>query len=280
MVYHSIGTKQPNVLQRWGILFKITSFVKLLDELGWNSLEDRRKLARLTLFKKMTISSQAHRENRPNDTLVPEYLHNLVPHTVGDRVGYVLRNAGKLDTVKTRLVASYNSFIPKTTRDWNTIMSTDNIHNSNIQKALTIESFKACYKREFFRTPNPLYKIENEHGNMHQTRLRLGLSHLRAHLFQYNLIDDPTCQFCNLEPETTSHYILRCPTYNRVRVRFLIGLTGLLDHNYISGLNDDKIVQLFLHGDPELDFDINSSIISMAQSFITDSKRFHLRVLR
>ncbi len=199
---------------------------------------------------------------------------------MGDRAGYVLRNAGKLDTIKTRLVASYNSFVPKTIREWNTLMSTDNVYNSNIQKALTIESFKACYKREFFRTPNPLYKIENEHGNMHQTRLRLGLSHLRAHLFQYNLIDDPTCQFCNLESETTSHYILRCPTYNRVRVRFLIGLTGLLDHNYISSLNDDKIVRLFLYGDPELSFDINSSIISMAQTFIIDSKRFHLRVLR
>ncbi len=160
--------------------FKITSFVKLLDELGWNSLEDRRKLARLTLFKKITISTHAHKENRPNDTLVPEYLHSLVPHTVGDRAGYVLRNAGKLDIVKTRLVASYNSFIPKTTREWNTLMSTDNVCNSNIQKALTTESFKACYKREFFRTPNPLYKIENEHGNMHQTRLRLGLSHLSS----------------------------------------------------------------------------------------------------
>ncbi len=205
----------------------------------------------------MTISSHAHKENRPNDTLVPEYLHSLVPHSVGDRAGYVLRNAGKLDIVKTRLVVSYNSFIPKTTRDWNLLMSTDNTYNSNIQKTTTIESFRACYKREFFRVPNPLCKIENEHGNMHQTRLRLGLSHRRAHLFQYNLIDDPTCQFCNLDPETTSHYILRCPTYNRVRVRFLIGLTGLLDHTYIASLNDDKIVQLFLHGDPNLNFDIN-----------------------
>ena len=260
--------------------FKNTSFVKLLDELGWNSLEDRRKLARLTLFKKMTISSHAHKENRPNDTLVPQYLHSLVPHSVGDRAGYVLRNAGKLDTVKTRLVVSYNSFILKTTREWNSLMSADNIHNTNIQKAMTIESFKACYKREFFRTPNPLYKIENEYGNIHQTRLRLGLSHLRAHLFHYNLIDDPTCQFCNIESETISHYILRCPTYNRVRVRFLIGPTGLLDHTYITSLNDDKVVQLFLHGDPELNFEVNSSIISMAQAFIVDSKRFDLRVLR
>ncbi len=51
-----------------------------------------------------------------------------------------------------------------------------------------VESFKACYKREFLRAPNPLHNVDNG-GNMHQTRLRLGLSHLRAHLFQYNLID-------------------------------------------------------------------------------------------
>ena len=154
------------------------------------------------------------------------------------------------------------------------------MNNHSIQRTGKIESFKACYKKEFFRTPNPLYRIENEYGNMHQARLRLGLSHLRAHLFQYNLINNPTCEFCNLEPEATSHYILRCPTYNRVRVQFLIGLTGLLHHKYITSLNDDNIVQLFLHGDPNLSFDINSSIISMAQSFIVDSKRFNLRVLR
>ncbi len=110
-----------------------------------------------------------------------------------------------------------------------------------LQQTDTIESFKACYKREYLRSPNPLYNIENG-GNMHQTRLRLGLSHLRAHLFQYNLIDNPICQFCNLEAETTSHYILRCPTYNAVRVRFLMGLTNLLDRNYIASLNDDKII--------------------------------------
>ena len=117
---------------------------------------------------------------------------------------------------------------------------------------------------------------------MYQTRLRLGLSHLRAHLFQYNLIDNPICQFCNLEPETTSHYILRCPTYtcyNTVRVRFQVGLTTLLDRNYMASLNDDKIVELFLHGDPLLNHDTNVDIISMAQEFIVDSKRFSLRIL-
>ena len=115
---------------------------------------------------------------------------------------------------------------------------------------------------------------------MHQTRLRLGLSHLRSHLFHHNLIDNPVCQFCNLEAETTSHYILRCPTYNAVRIRFLMGLTNLLDRNYIAGLNDDKIVDLFLHGDQALSFEININIISLAQSFIVDSKRFNMRILQ
>ncbi len=258
--------------------FKNTSFARLLSELGWDSLDDRRKLARLSLYKKMVISSHAHKDNRVDHVLVPEYLYSMVPQSVGDRAGYVLRNASKLDTIKTRLVVSYNSFLPKTTRDWNVLLS-ENANFKRIQQANTIESFKACYKREFLRSPNELYRVDNG-GNMHQTRLRLGLSHLRAHLFHYNLIDNPICQFCNLEPETTSHYILRCPTYNAVRVRFLMGLTNLLDRNYIASLNDDKIVELFLHGDPMLKHETNVDIISMAQTFIVDSKRFSLRILQ
>ena len=90
--------------------FRNTSFVRLLSELGWDSLEDRRKLARLSLYKKMVISVKAHKNNMADQILVPEYLFSMVPHSVGDRAGYVLRNAAKLDTIKTRLVSSYNSF--------------------------------------------------------------------------------------------------------------------------------------------------------------------------
>ncbi len=68
--------------------------------------------------------------------------------------------------------------------------------------------------------------------------------------------------------------------FNMDRVRFLMGLTNLLDAAYIAGLNDDKIVQLFLHGDPLLSFETNVNIISLAQSFIVDSKRFDLRILQ
>ncbi len=74
----------------------------------------------------MVISSHAHKDNQTDDVLVPEYLYSMVPQSVGDRAGYVLRNASKLDIIKTRLVVSYNSFLPKTTRDWNVLLSRKN----------------------------------------------------------------------------------------------------------------------------------------------------------
>ena len=52
---------------------------------------------------------------------VPPYLTALCPATVGRNVGYVLRNAGDLRTVLSKKVKLYNSFVPKTTREWNSL---------------------------------------------------------------------------------------------------------------------------------------------------------------
>ena len=49
--------------------FRNTSFARLLSELGWDSLEDRRKLARLSLYKKMIISAKAHKNGLTNQIL-------------------------------------------------------------------------------------------------------------------------------------------------------------------------------------------------------------------
>ena len=263
--------------------FKNTSYAKLLDELGWDTLEDRRKLSRLCLFKKMELSKKAHNENRLDEILVQPYLYELLPGTVGDRSGYVLRNAGKIDNVKSRLIISYNSFITKTVRDWNALfIAYWQIENTDtsIQNASSIDSFKARYKKEYLKTPNPLFKIDHDGGNIHHTRIRLGLSHLRAHLFSHNLIDNPICQFCNIEPETTDHYIIRCPTYNGVRVKFLMSIANLLEPQYMASLDDNKIVDIFLHGDDTLDFEVNKQLFTTAQTFLVDSKRFNTRVLQ
>ncbi len=83
--------------------------------MGWPSLEDRRKLARLSIVYKMA------------NNLTPSYLSNLIPGRVGDRVGYALRNAGNIALIKTKHVKTYNSFIPKTIRDWNNLKILHNL---------------------------------------------------------------------------------------------------------------------------------------------------------
>ncbi len=67
----------------------------------------------------MSISKEALKSGEPDKVLVPKYLSDMVPGAIGNRVGYVFRNTNRLDTPKTRLVPSYNSFMPKTVREWN-----------------------------------------------------------------------------------------------------------------------------------------------------------------
>ncbi len=48
----------------------------------------------------MSISKEALISNEPDKIFVPKYLSDLVPGSVGDRVGYVLMNANRIDTPK------------------------------------------------------------------------------------------------------------------------------------------------------------------------------------
>ncbi len=72
--------------------FRNAGYTNLLTELGWPSLEERRKYFRLTTMYKMVNSH------------VPEYLCNLAPATVGARVNYNLRNGANLSLIKTNHV--------------------------------------------------------------------------------------------------------------------------------------------------------------------------------
>ncbi len=249
--------------------FRNTSYERLLEELGWNSLDQRRKLARMSTFFKM--NHKVCEENNQcadcrNGVGVPDYLKNLVPVKVGDRTNYYLRNVNDLSTVKTRKVKVYNSFVPKTVREWNNLEA--------YRYAPSLSSFKASYKKGMLRSPNPLHMFELGNANIYHTRMRLGLSHLKSHLFTYNLIDSPLCG-CGLEPETVDHYILRCPVFGLARIEMYHRMIDILDDHLLTTLKKDSdIVSLFLHGHPELSHDKNILIYAMAQTYINKSERF------
>ncbi len=192
--------------------FVNSSYTLLLQELGWSSLEDRRKYFRMT-----TMYSMASKN-------APDYLCELMPLLVRDRTDYNLRNSNHISIPKTLHVKTYNSFIPKTIRDWNSL--------GEIKNCKSVLGFKTMYKREFFRKTNSIHHIDHNGGNIHITRLRLGLSHLKSHLYAHNLIDDPTCDYCGLEAETTCHYLLKCPAFAFQRAKYLSELPTIIEYDY------------------------------------------------
>ena len=66
---------------------KLVSINALLKETGWEPLSSRRKKHKLVLFYKMV------------NGLCPDYLHSLVPPTIGNTSRYNLRNINDLQTV-------------------------------------------------------------------------------------------------------------------------------------------------------------------------------------
>ena len=128
----------------------------------------------------------------------------------------------------------------------------------------------------FIVTPEPIYGIHNPVGIKYLTRLRVGLSHLRAHKYQHNFVDTTTqcCSCANNVSETIEHYLLYCPNYSLIRselfekLRLIISLLILTPTSYTC--------DLLLYGDSSLSFLTNKKILQSTISFIVSSKRFEM----
>ena len=88
----------------------------------------------------------------------------------------------------------------------------------HIRKCKSISIFKSNILKFIRPKPNDVYYCHNLKGIRLLTRLRLGLSYLREHKFKHSFQDclNPLC-FCGNEIETSTHYLLHCPTYTNKR---------------------------------------------------------------
>ena len=67
---------------------------------------------------------------------VPDYLCKLLPGTVAEKTEYNMRNKSNRGLIKCRLQSKYNSFLPKTTREWNSL-------SQDLKSSVSTDSFKA-----------------------------------------------------------------------------------------------------------------------------------------
>ena len=166
----------------------------------------------------------------------------------------------KLDFIRKEIFSK--SFFPKTIREWNNL-------SLELKESDSINIFKEKLKRLY--GPNKSIKLYSHgHGwhTVNHCRLRLGLSHLKHHLFRYNIIQSAHCEnvTCDNLPETSSHFLLYCPRYEPQRRSMLKEISKIIfpGTSYITviALMSDHLCNIILHGSEDLSLEENKKVFA------------------
>ena len=221
---------------------KLVSIDKLMNEIGWESLEKRRHKHKLILFFKM------------KNNLTPHYLSDLVPPSIGSEHRYPLRNADDIQYIRTNTEFYYQSFLPSVIRDFNSLPP-------QTQTATTLTSFKRLLNTDMPKVPAHFLCGERKLQIFH-TRLRTNCSSLSADLFDKNITDSSLCE-CGAR-ENAYHYFLECPKYTNLRPELISTIYQFCNPS----------INVILTGSTTLPYDSNVSIFKSVQKYIRDTKRF------
>ena len=150
-----------------------TSYEKLNQELGLETLQSRRWFRKLCLFYKI-VNNQS-----------PSYLFDYIPST--DRI-YNTRNAADVPWIKSKHNFFKNSYIPSTIIEWNKL-------DQDIRNAESYALFRKHLLSFIGSEANNIFNVHNAKGIKLFARLRVGFSHLKEHKFRHNFVDaiNPFC---------------------------------------------------------------------------------------
>ena len=142
---------------------------KLYEELGWESLSDRRMSRRVLIMHKIV------------NNCTPDYLRNKLSAVARGPVADPLT----FRQYRCRSGRFLKSFFPDATKTWNTVMP----HFS------TMPTFKALKNHfvSFFRpSGKSIFNIHDPLGTRYLFQRRLGLSPLRSHKHSHHFEDTPS----------------------------------------------------------------------------------------
>ena len=236
----------------------------LLNFLGWEDLSSRRKVTKIVYFYKIV------------DNLTPVYLKRKIEFN--DKVRYSLRtsNYQQLKPKYCRLVGYKNSFFPECIKVWNSLPeNVKKADNTCIFKKRINDSLGEKIDR---RSTSHIKHFHDGFFGTFLTQVKLNLSPVRAHLFKYNIIDNPFCPACGDEIETAMHYFLECKIYNINRQKMLMNLFKLDP----SLTLEDKpaILDFIMSGSSCADTNqqslVNNKIFSNLKIYIATTKRFSI----
>ena len=226
-----------------------TSRVKLYEDLGWESLSDRRISRRVLQIHKII------------DGKTPKYLRDCLP----PNRNVVLNLPNVFQEFRTRTDRYAGSFFPNAITLWNNFIS-------SFPNFPTFLELKNHLISLFRPKSNSIFGIHDPISLRYLFQLRVGLSKLRHHKKRHNFLDTPsdTC-LCKTGVEDTDHYFIHCPFYNTHRVDLKSKVSTIISRNELD-LNISS--SLLLYGHDSFSFQDNRDVLLTTLEFIVKSNRF------
>jgi hypothetical protein len=183
-----------------------------------------------------------------------------------------IRNAENIAIPMGRRSGYVNSFIPSAVRLWNGL-------DRAIKQSETLDGFKYKLKKAKCKKKNKLYSKYNGVKAINHTRMRLGLSGLKAQRYEYNHVDNAKCDYCGARKEDAMHYLLQCTVFDTMRTALLDNVKIVYQEKNIPldlrrTIVKKELVKHLLCGDTRLNHGDNTKLFEIVQQFISNSKRF------
>ena len=153
-----------------------------------------------------------------------------------------------------------NSLFPSTIIEWSNL-------DPSLRNSKSFVDFKDSILKFIRPSPSNVFNYNYYKGIRLITRLRIGMSHLREHKFKHNFQDclNPICS-CGLDIESTSHFLLHCPTFNDERYT-LLSILNNIDCKFLE-LTKSSLSQTLLLGNTLSDTEKNTLILNATTEYI------------
>ena len=241
-------TAAPAVKGAW----KGTSKQRQYEELGWESMYDRRWYRRLCHFFQLRQSK------------TQEYLFNEIPPE--QQIPYIIRNPRSYDPKGCKTERFSNSYFTNTVYEFNLL-------ESEIKDSKTISQFKRRLLSLRRPVNRPVFMKSSAKAVKHLTQLRLHFSPLNAHRFRHNFDRlSPLC-VCGEEDENNEYFFLHCHLLQTMRNELFGQLSHILGFSILD-LNAKVLCEMILYGSSKLNVLVNRHLIEATLQFIQSTKRF------
>ena len=227
-------------------LTRSVSINNLLQEIGWVSLSDRRKVQKYTLMYKNSKG------------LLPNYIMELFPTTVERSTQYNLRNREDYVVPPRRTEIYSRSVIPSCINLWNGL-------DVSIRESISLKTFKSNISDLFTPPHVPKYYLSgNRTQSVHHARLRNNCSSLNSDLFHNHLRDSEEC-ICDDGPENSEHFFFKCRLFNQQRLELF------RNTRTFHPLSTQKL----LFGISNITNEENEALFLQVHKYIKNTKRFN-----